>query len=184
MGPVGLPFDETKLGELVLYISRRSDDDSYFGKTKLVKLLAFIDFAAFGRSGEPITGATYVKLEYGPAPKQLPPTLNLLKARGDLRIAAQDALSQEQIRVLAVREADTTVFSDAELALVDEVIDHYRSWPNGAMSEESHKEFVGWRMVDDGEEIPYGTVFLSPEPPSMRAIEVGRHVAVKLGLSA
>ena len=54
-----MPGDvELRLGELALYIAHNSQNDPNFGKTKLVKLLAFTDFVSYERRQRPITGAT------------------------------------------------------------------------------------------------------------------------------
>src|ERR1035438_9553158 len=43
--------DDVKLGELIIYISKKSAGDSRFGATKLNKLLYFSDFLSFGNFG-------------------------------------------------------------------------------------------------------------------------------------
>src|SRR5437868_14530692 len=72
-------FHEDKLAELILYIAERSEHDKEFGKTKLLKLIAYSDFGAYQRLGRPITGAHYRKLPHGPAPREAPETLEILE---------------------------------------------------------------------------------------------------------
>lgn len=178
-------FDSRKLGELMIYISRRSADDPNFGKTKLMKLLAFTDFLAFGRTGEPVTGATYIKLDYGPAPQQALAVIEGLKRQGSVSVVAEQSGSYSRSRLLAHRDILPGILSEAELAITDEVIDHYRGWNNTALSDESHREFTGWRMVEDKETIPYGSVFLAADQtPSPPAIAYGRKLAAELDLFA
>ncbi len=55
--------DRTKLGELMLFISKRTAEDRRFGATKLNKVLFFSDFLAYRLLGDPITGAQYRKLD-------------------------------------------------------------------------------------------------------------------------
>jgi hypothetical protein len=176
-------FDSNKLGELIVYIARRSNEDPNFGKTKLLKLLAFTDFLAFGRRGEPVTGAAYIKLEYGPSSRQTPAAIAALRARGDISVVQEEAYDYKRTRVVAHRDAAPGVLSAEELEIADEVIEHYREWNNSALSEESHKEFTGWRLAKEGEEIPYSTVFLAADQtPSPRAVERGQEFAAELGL--
>jgi hypothetical protein len=176
-------FDSRKLGELMIYISRRSADDPKFGKTKLMKLLAFTDFLAFGRTGEPVTGATYIKLDYGPVPREARDVMDGLERQGAVVSTAESSHGYSRSRLVAHREILPGILSDAELAIADEVIDHYWSWTSTALSEESHREFTGWRMVEDKETIPYSSVFLAADQtPSPQAVEYGQKVAAELGL--
>jgi hypothetical protein len=158
---VPMNFNSDKQDELIVYMARNSRDDDGFDETKLCLLLAFADFLAFGRHGEPITGACYVKLPYGPAP--------------------QDAM-------VALPERSTDVpgmLSTREIAIADEVVARYRGWTSSALSDEAKREFAGWRMVADGEQIPYGTVFLAADQvPSPEAIELGQRYARELGFVA
>jgi hypothetical protein len=177
-----MTFDEGRLKELILYIARRSENDPNFGKTKLIKLLAWSDFLAYGRLGESLTGATYQKREFGPAPKQFPGALNLLRAMGRVRQVEEQTYSYTQDRVLAVDEADMGGFTADQIAVVDEVVRHFEGWNNSDLSEESHREFVGWTMVDEGDEIPFHTVFLSPAPPTEADRQHAQRVAADEGL--
>lgn len=162
---VPMNFNSDKQDELIVHISRRSSDEADFDATKLCLLLAFADFLAFGRRGESITGARYVKLPFGPAPED----------------ATGETVSVAETDVEAIAE----VLSAEEIAIADKVIERYGSWASPALSEEAKREFTGWRMVADGEQIPYGTVFLAADQtPSPEAIEVGQRYARELGLVA
>jgi hypothetical protein len=176
-------YDAGKLRELVLYVARKSQNDRRFGKTKLIKLLAWSDFVAFGRLGEPITGATYRKLEFGPAPKELPHVLSDLKRDGRIHQIQQQEYSYKRERIVADDTADTDLFTAEQLAIVDEVIAKFRDWNNSDLSDESHREFVGWAIVDEGDTIPYHTVFLSPAPITEADREHARRVAAEDGLA-
>jgi hypothetical protein len=55
--------------ELVLYLTAKSEGDSRFSSDKLNKLLFHCDFTAYRQLGRSITGYSYQKLPYGPAPK-------------------------------------------------------------------------------------------------------------------
>jgi hypothetical protein len=177
-----MTFDEGKLKELILYIARKSENDPNFGKTKLIKLLAWSDFLAYGRMGAPLTGATYQKREFGPAPKQFPGALNLLRAMGRIRQVEEETFSYTQDRVLALDDPDMSGFTAEQVALVDEVVANFLPWNNTAMSEESHREFVGWAILEEGDVIPYHTVFLSPAALTDADRQHGHRVAAADGL--
>ena len=56
-----------KFRELIIYISKRSKSDPWFGAIKLNKILYHSDFRAFERFGVPLTGVRYWRLQQGPA---------------------------------------------------------------------------------------------------------------------
>ena len=58
-------FDAQRFRDLLLYLAHRCGDAADFGSTKLCKLLYHSDFTAFGRTGEPITGADYIRQPHG-----------------------------------------------------------------------------------------------------------------------
>src|SRR5687767_6704193 len=79
-------FQSRKFKELILYFSQRGIDEGLvIGSTKLNKLLFFTDFRAYLELGEPVTGATYQKLEKGPAARQMLPMLNQMLGDKEVR---------------------------------------------------------------------------------------------------
>ena len=57
-----------KLIKAIIYFSKNT---KYYGKTKLLKLLYFLDFSEFRETGISVTGFDYVAWEKGPVPKEL-----------------------------------------------------------------------------------------------------------------
>lgn len=178
-----IEFSRDKFKELVLYIAERSEDDPYFGAIKLNKILLFSDFFAYGNLGRPITGATYRALRRGPAPKELVPIRSEMVKEGSLAIRHQRMLRFTQKRPIALREADETLFSAAELALVNEVIEALEGRTAFQTSEVSHATVVGWQLAKGGQEIPYSAVFLSPRRPTERHFARAREIVEKHGFS-
>jgi hypothetical protein len=155
-----------RLSELVLYIAQKSETDPGFGKTKLLKLLAYADFISYARTGESMTGATYVKQDYGPVPREYPGTEGLLRATRRLKVERVDVIDHPQSRIVALKEADTTPFRADRLAIVDEVIREFWGRDGRHMRDQSHEDFKGWWTVEKKQEIPYYTVHMSRLTPS------------------
>lgn len=63
-------LDKEKLKELILYISEKCGGNPKFGETVLYKMLYFIDFDAYERLGDAVTGIKYKRLQFGPVPNQ------------------------------------------------------------------------------------------------------------------
>jgi hypothetical protein len=66
-------FDRDKFKRLVHYIIWKAGKRDWFGATKLNKVLWFSDTRAYALTGAPITGATYVREQWGPVPKAIMP---------------------------------------------------------------------------------------------------------------
>lgn len=179
----GLPApDEQKFKELILYISEKCAYDKKFGATKLNKILYLADFLAYGITGKPITAVEYQKLAQGPAPRRLKPIRAQMIEAEELDIQRiRLAGGRVQHRTVNLRSADLSIFSGEEISIVDEVIQMCSEMTAHDASEFSHR-MVGWKVVGDGETIPYETVFVSNEPPTEAQIAYGQRLARELGL--
>jgi hypothetical protein len=162
-----MAFNEAKLRELAVHIAWKSKQDPNLGKTKLLKLLAYCDFRAYQKLGHSITGATYLKLPFGPAPKEGRGLLNLLRATGRIDIRDEELFDYSQDRIVATGPANVDVFDADELGVVEQVVEAFHGHNNTQMRDASHRDFAGWALArEEMDEIPYSTVYLSPpEPP-------------------
>lgn len=175
--------DEDKLAELILYVSQKCATDPKFGATKLNKLLYLSDFLSFGNWGEPITGVEYQHLKLGPAPRRLVPVRDALQSAGKLAIQSLPLRGgKRQTRTVNLTEPDLKLFSGREIALVDSVIEELWDMDADESSEFSHR-FVGWKMTKEGDNIPYGSIFVSDEPLSPAEILRGQELAKELNLT-
>lgn len=147
-------YDERKFTELLLYVAERLQSDRAGGATKLNKVMFFADFAHVRRTGTPITGAEYQKLPQGPAPRRLKPVRDSLTASGQARVATEEFLGYELHRLVTLRPPDITVFSAVELETIDHVLADLEGLNARQVSDLSHEE-AGWRLVDEGDVIPY-----------------------------
>jgi len=175
--------NEVKLAEMILYVCQKCADDPCFGSIKLNKILYFADFYHYGNFGAAITGVEYQKLPHGPAPRRLLPVRNRLieeRALGIQPVALRSGDTQK--RPVNLRQADLRQFSGEEIATIDEIIDCLKNLNSAEASDLSHK-MVGWQLVDEGETIPYSTVFLSNEPLDDAEINRGMEIARKHGLA-
>lgn len=154
-----------KFEELILYVARECESDSKCGSTKLNKILFYADFAAYRKLGASISGQEYQKLQFGPAPRQIVPTIEALGARGACAWAERNYHGYALKKLLALREPDLSHFSGEEIDIVRDVIEELRPFSAKEVSDLSH-DFIGWRVAEPGETIPYDTVWLE-EPIEM-----------------
>lgn len=173
-------FKEDKFKELVLYVAEKCTDDPTFGAIKLNKTLYFADFYAYGESGVPITGATYVKLPLGPAPRQLVSVREKLSNAGDICIRKVTYHGYPQERMIPVREANLDLFTAKEIALVDDIIQKLWGINAANISDYTHR-LAGWRIAEDNGDIPYESVFLSDEGLTVDDATRGKELAEHFG---
>jgi Protein of unknown function (DUF4065) len=167
--------DKAKLRELILLLAARMEADAHAGRgrIKLAKLLWLSDFEAHRRLGRSITGERYIADELGPAPVDEMMALRDLEAAGDL--ASEPGFDKQQL-LHAERPANTSLFSEAELAVVEEMLNKYRTWTGRRLVKLAH-EYPGWKLASHGAEIPYHSVHMSASGPTERDIERARELA-------
>jgi uncharacterized phage-associated protein len=155
------------------------------GKTKLFKLLYFLDFIHFRETGKSVTGLNYYACEKGPVPqdlffeleqpdKDLKETVALLKQSGD----EDDKLC----RVIAKKPFDPKFFSKRELKIMGNLafvfqdalakdmveITHLAGTPwDKTIKEKGHRKLIDYSLAVDGSK---GS--LSPEEISERSLEI------------
>jgi hypothetical protein len=177
---IAQPENDEKFQELVLYISQKCATDPTFGAIKLNKILFYSDFLTFAKSGVAITGFAYQRLQNGPAPRRLVPVRNKMIQQRILALQeVQLKNGRVQKRTVNLREANLNIFTGAEIAMVDFIIDSLSDCDAQTVSDISHR-MVGWQIAVEGEEIAYETVFLSNEPLSEGEIARGREIAVQI----
>jgi len=156
--------DEKKLAELILYISEKCANDPTFGAVKLNKILCFSDFLFYAYNDRGITNVEYQKLPNGPAPRRLIPIRDGLIKNRDLamqEVVLKSGLTQK--RTVNLRRPNLEIFSGSEIAMVDRVIESMHDVTADLASELSHN-LVGWLVAEDGETIPYNTIYFANPP--------------------
>ncbi|MCX6557705.1 MAG: DUF4065 domain-containing protein [Candidatus Aminicenantes bacterium] len=162
-----------KFKELILYISKQCERDDKFGATKLNKLLFYCDFEAYRQWGKSITGKEYQKLAEGPAPRcMLPVRDEMINIDKSLSISPTPFHNLKQDRFIPLREPNTKLFKKEEIELINEIIEKYRDFNGREISFESHK-FIGYRIMEFNETIPYSLALIGNRPPTEKEIEYG-----------
>jgi antitoxin SocA-like protein len=157
-----MAFNREKFKSLVHYVCWRcKDDPTKLGAVKLNKVLWISDFTSYYKSGEAITGAGYVKRQHGPVPRVILPVLHELETERALVVRDTRFHGFLKKEFIALREPDVSDFQPEELEIIDWAIklvceEHTAK----SISERSHDHI--WKVAEDGEEIPYYTIFAVP----------------------
>jgi len=168
-------FNQRKFDELVVYFARRLGPEAALGRVKLAKLLMHSDFIAFRRLGQPITGATYEKWEYGHFPRELVMAEKDLQADGSIRTETVAYYGKQLKHITADRDPDLSEFSEDEIAIIEGAALLYGHESAKYLSELAHRE-LGWQLTDWHEEIPYETALSGSERPPESVFELFRQL--------
>jgi hypothetical protein len=158
-----MAFDRDKFKALVHYVCWRcAGDPSKLGATKLNKVLWLSDFISYYRSGAAMTGARYVKRQFGPVPRAIVPVLAELEQEGSITVRRVQFHGYEKKEYVVAHPPDMGLLQEQERTLVDGMVGFVCDRNTArTISDLSHDHI--WKAAEDGEEIPYFTVFATPE---------------------
>lgn len=154
----GIRFDREKLLDTVHFIIEScSDRPDVLGKTKLHKCLYYTDMLHFFVTGSPVTGVEYVKAPFGPTARYLDWALNELRDRQLIDFEIEQYFGLGKYRYTSKRPLKTNRLSEAEKALMNEVMAFVCEHSAREISEFSHAQ--PWQEAQMGDRIPYATAY-------------------------
>lgn len=157
--------EREKLLNALIYFS---ENVRFPGKTKLYKLLNYLDFFHFNKTGRSVTGLQYEAWEHGPVPKELHEELK--KPKKDftshlLKSKKKFPAGRTRHVLTAKKRFDDSFFSPFELNLMESLAKKHFNDNATEMSESSHFETGPWHEVYEVQKnrngkIPYDLVLL------------------------
>lgn len=147
-----------KLKAMIHYIADASPQ-GMLGKVKLNKILWFADREMFLRTGETISGETYLRFPQGPVSKNLLVAQAQLEDEKKILIRKVRHYGYEQFEYISLSDPDITLFSVREIDVIGRQIAWIGPLPATEVSEISHDRT--WEIFADGEEIPMFAVLAS-----------------------
>ncbi len=146
-----------KLKNLILYVCNKTDPQN-LGATKLDKIMWFSDILAFLTIGDPITGETYVRKQFGPWATHFYQMIDELKAEDKLIVRDVNFYGRQKREYIPLVSANLDLFTANEISIVDDVAnDIALNFTAVGISDLSHDRI--WEMANIGEEIPYEAIF-------------------------
>lgn len=154
-----ITHEREKLIEAIIFFAQNTRK---LGKTKLYKLLYFLDFEHFKLTGRSVTGLAYNAWPKGPVPVSLhneiaDPQKDL---EGAVKFDQKETRNGQMLAVHAKRAFSDRLFSKRELNLLKALAREYRDANSEEMVEATHLENLPWHQVYEKEgkkqeEIPY-----------------------------
>ena len=156
----------SKFKEVLLYILNKVGSKPNVGESVLYKLLYFIDFNYYEKYEEQLIGATYIKNNYGPTPKEFAKIVQQMEGV-DLITVKTQYFKYPQRKYLPLREPDLSILNAIELRMIDSVLERLSDKNATEISEYSHND-VPWLTTEDGKVIEYESVFYRTPAYSVR----------------
>jgi hypothetical protein len=151
-------YNGEKFKNLVHYVCSKCPDPRMLGATKLNKILWYSELHAFLKLEKPITGARFVKRQFGPVPTAIVPVLEELQREGALVVRDVEYFGKPKKEYISLREPELKDFNADEISIVDGVTEVIcEQYTAASISELTHDDI--WQMAEIGEEIPLETVF-------------------------
>ena len=150
-------YHREKFKNLVHYICRSCKPDE-LGSVKLNKVLYFADMLNYVRTSQPMTGARYVRQNFGPTAHPLLPILGELINEGAIKVKDVNYYGFLKREYQSMRDPDQDLLSDDEKVLVADMIE-FVCRQNTAMSISDFSHKAAWELARPGEHLPYFTVF-------------------------
>lgn len=148
-----------KLREVLLYVLEKVGAKPNIGETVLYKLLYFIDFDYYEKTGHSITGLSYVRNHYGPTPAiDFKRVVEGMENLGELEVLSTKYFNNIQKKYLPTKNASLHDLSADEIKHIDETLARLSDKTATELSDLSHKD-TPWRVAKQGESIKYRFVY-------------------------
>jgi len=147
-------YSEEKLQQVIVYFLEHINN-VHLGRTKLMKLLYFVDFDHQEAHGHSVTGATYRKLPHGPYPDKIENLIKKMETAGKVRQVNVEHKGFTQTRLLTLgAKFDPAKFSGAELQTLERVAADWADATAAQIEAATHRE-APWAGTADGKTIDY-----------------------------
>ncbi len=143
-----------RLKNIMLYILNKCDD---VWCTKMNKLLFYTDFLSYRERGMAMTGLSYRAIDFGPVPERWDRVYSEFpEVRQELRQVGDFVGSV----LIASEESDYSMFTDAELKVLDSICTHFGKMSSREISRISHDEDAWLNHHDKHEHIPFDDAYM------------------------
>jgi transcriptional regulator with XRE-family HTH domain len=143
------------LREILLYVLDKVGAKPNVGETVLYKLLYFIDFDYYEKTGKSITGLTYIRNHHGPTPMAtFGSVVKAMKDAGELEVIDTKYFNYNQKKYLPVKKPRLENVTADELQHVDEVLNRLSDKTASELSSLSHRD-MPWLATKENQKIEY-----------------------------
>lgn len=160
-------FYKEKFKQVLLYILEKCGAKPNVGETVLYKLLYFCDFDFYELHERPLTGMSYRKIKYGPAPCVFDEIIKEMIKDGQLKKIIAEYYGKPQKKYIPLVNADLTKIGVEGKEVIDKAINKLSDMDATRMAEYSHQD-IPCDTTPDKEIIDYELVFYRKPAYSVR----------------
>jgi uncharacterized phage-associated protein len=135
--------DREKLLNAIIYFANNT---KYCGKTKLYKLLYYLDFTHFKETGRSVTGLEYYAWDHGPAPKALHEEFKNMPSDINAHVALVGS-ADSFTNIKSKKQFDEKYFTKREIRILHILCEIYLEAKANDMEEVSHLENAPWDVT-------------------------------------
>ena len=169
-----LTHEREKLINTIVFFARETN---CLGKTKLFKLLYFLDFEHFKQTGRSVTGLKYYAWKMGPVPAELFEEVEMPEPdmAEKVRFEEKPIRYGTMLTITPLVDFDPSYFSKRELRVMQQLAEEFRDTLAEDIIEATHLENLPWHKVyfDEGKKqqlIPYEYALRKQEAETMRDV--------------
>ncbi len=148
-----MAYSSEKMQHVILFFLERINN-VHLGRTKLMKLLYYVDFDHYEMHGKSVTGAVYCKLPHGPVPQQAMKLIQTMASEKLVQEVKVKRADYAQHRLIARTKFDPSLFSGEEIHTLDRVAKEWEYCPGSEIEAASHAE-APWAATKAGKVIDY-----------------------------
>ena len=148
-----MAYSAEKMQHVILFFLERINNVD-LGRTKLMKLLYYVDFDHYERHEKSVTGATYRKLPHGPVPQEAKKLIEDMALRHLVQQVKAKRAQYAQHRLITQAKFDPSLFSGEEIQTLERVAKEWECATGAQIEAASHAE-EPWGATTDGKIIDY-----------------------------
>jgi transcriptional regulator with XRE-family HTH domain len=153
--PRAIPKENTeRFKSVLLYMLEKIGAKPNVGETVMYKLLYFIDFDFYEKTGKSLIGATYIKNHFGPTPISFKKIVASMQSDNQIDIVSGNYYKYKQRKYMPRVHPDLSTLSAEELEHINEVLLRLGDKSAKDLSERSHKD-TPWLATKLGQPIDY-----------------------------
>lgn len=160
-------LNRDKFKQVLLYLVEKCGAKPNVGESVIYKLLYFADFNFYELYEENLTGESYRKISYGPAPCHFKEIVEEMINNKELKKMTVEYFGKTQKKYIPQVKYDLGKLNARELEVIDDVINRLSSMNALAIEDYSHND-IPWQVAEDKEIIDYETVFYRKPAYSVR----------------
>lgn len=155
ISPRDIPSENVnKFKNVLLYMLGKVGAKPNVGETVIYKLLYFVDFDFYEKTGEALIGAAYIKNHYGPTPVSFAKIVETMKNDEQIDVLSGSYFKYKQRKYMPRVQPNLAILTAEELEHINEVLQRLGDKSAKELSDLSHRD-TPWIATKIGHEIDY-----------------------------